>query len=104
MFRKQGTENVAYNPDYIVAHGFESAMTSIPSPDRRLHSREKFSSVVYVDFDAGNGGIILNISEGGLAVQAARALIEVELPSLRFRFSRSDNWISGKGVVAWKTK
>jgi hypothetical protein len=104
MFRKQGTENVAYNPDYIVAHGFESAMTSIPSPDRRLHSREKFSSVVYVDFDAGNGGIILNISEGGLAVQAARALIEDELPSLRFRFSRSDNWISGKGVVAWKTK
>ena len=72
--------------------------------DRRLHSRETFGSVTYVDLDAGNGGIILNISEGGLAVQAARALVEDELPCLRFRFSHSDNWIKEKGVVAWKSK
>lgn len=60
--------------------------------------------MTYVDLDAGNGGIILNISEGGLAVQAARALVEDELPCVRFRFSHSENWIKEKGVVAWKSK
>jgi len=34
--------------------------------DRRLHSREPFRIGDYVDLDSGNGGIILNISEGGL--------------------------------------
>jgi len=72
--------------------------------DRRLHSREPFGSVTYVDLDSGNGGIILNISEGGFAVQAAQALVEDELPCLRFRFSHSESWIKEKGVVAWKSK
>jgi hypothetical protein len=72
--------------------------------DRRLHFRETFGSVTYVDLDSGNGGIILNISEGGLAVQAARAMIEDQLPCLRFRFSHSENWITEKGVIAWKSK
>jgi PilZ domain len=60
--------------------------------------------MTYIDLDSGNGGIILNISEGGLAVQAARALIEDDLPCLRFRFSHSENWITEKGVIAWKSK
>src|SRR5258708_8709984 len=85
----------------VMAHALEK--TSGFS-DRRLHSRERVGSVTYVDLDAGNGGIILNLSEGGFAVQAARALVEDELPCLRFRFSHSESWIKEKGVIAWKSK
>jgi|SRR5579872_1907916 len=105
MLRKQGRqENGVYNPENVMAQAFDNATNSRPFPDRRLYSREKFASVVYVNFDAGNGGIILNLSEGGLAVQAAMALMEDELPSLRFRFSHSESWIKEKGIVAWKSK
>jgi len=60
-------------------------------------------SVVYIDLAGGNGGIILNISEGGLAVQAAMPLIDDDFPCLRFRFSKSENWIRERGVIAWKS-
>jgi hypothetical protein len=85
----------------VMAHALDKTRGFL---DRRLHSRETFGSVTYVDLDSGNGGIILNLSEGGFAVQAAQALIEDELPSLRFRFSHSESWIKEKGVIAWKSK
>lgn len=70
--------------------------------ERRLHTREKVTQTVYVELDEGNGGIILNISEGGFAVQAAMALVYDELPRMRFRFPNSKNWIKVKGAVVWK--
>jgi len=70
--------------------------------DRRRFSREKVVQTIYVELDEGNGGIILNMSEGGFAVQAAMALVYDDLPRMRFRLPNSKNWIRGKGVVAWK--
>jgi general secretion pathway protein A len=59
---------------------------------------------MYVRLEGGNGGIVLNISEGGLALQAAVPLTDDHLTGLSFRFSHSDNWIKEKGVIAWKSK
>src|SRR5712671_6815114 len=87
-----------------MAHAIDNTENSRGISDRRLHSREKIGSVIYIELAAGNGGIILNISEGGLAVRAARALVDDQLSCLRFRFSHSQNWITGTGVIAWKSK
>ncbi len=84
-------------------HGFDKTENSPGLSDRRLHSRERIGSVIYIELASGNGGIILNISEGGLAVQAAMAMMDDHFPSLRFRFSKSDKWIQERGVVAWKS-
>jgi type II secretory pathway predicted ATPase ExeA len=59
---------------------------------------------MYVKLEGGNGGIVLNISEGGLALQAAVPLTDEQLTGLSFRFSPSDNWIKENGVIAWKDK
>ena len=72
--------------------------------ERRTHARQKIGSTVYIDLDEGNGGILLDISEGGFSVQAAIPLIEDELPRLRFRFLSSDDWILGSGTIAWRNE
>jgi hypothetical protein len=87
-----------------MAHASNTTENSHGLSDRRLHSREKIGSVIYIELASGNGGIILNLSEGGFAVQAAMPLIDDHFPSLRFRFSKSESWIQEKGVIAWKSK
>lgn len=68
--------------------------------ERRLHRRQHalFSCVQLED---DNGGIILDISEGGLAMQAVRSLADGQLPTMRFEFSESQPWIETRGRIAW---
>ena len=65
--------------------------TSVPVKDRRLHARQRVSSLTYVDLGENNGGIVLNVSEAGLRIQAAAALelgpisLRLQLPGTRKR-------------------
>jgi Tfp pilus assembly protein PilZ len=63
-----------------------------PDKDRRAHPRQRIHSLSYVKIGDGNGGIVLNISEGGISVQAAAVLeagetlpISLEIPKVRNR-------------------
>jgi hypothetical protein len=49
----------------------------------------------------GNGGIILDISEQGLAMQAVGSLGEDPYTRLRFQLSQSKDWIGTQGRIAW---
>jgi protein TonB len=75
---------------------------SFPASERRLHTRQQLRSLVYVVLDEGNGGIILNISEGGFSVQAVTSLVEDALPSVRFQVSKSREWIETGARIAWR--
>jgi TonB family protein len=70
--------------------------------DRRYHARLPLPSLAYVELGQGNGGIILNLGEGGLAVQAAMTLVDDELPSIRFQLGPSKDWIETGARIAWK--
>jgi hypothetical protein len=54
-----------------------------------------------VELGDGNGGIALNVSEGGLAITAAGLLTSDYFPSVRFQLPKSDVWIETSGQVAW---
>jgi TonB family protein len=69
--------------------------------DRRLHARRRVLSLAYVELTENNGGIILNISEGGLVVTAAAPLGDVRLPRMRFQLPGSNDWIEASGEIAW---
>jgi TonB family protein len=69
--------------------------------ERRFHHRQAVPSLAYVQLDEGNGGIILNISEGGIAVQAAMSLMDQTLPLVRFQLMPSKEWIEAPAEVAW---
>jgi TonB family protein len=68
-----------------------SSPASVPVKDRRLHPRQRVSSLTYVDLGEDNGGIVLNVSEAGIRIQAAAGLeegpisIRLQLPGTRKR-------------------
>ncbi len=74
---------------------------STPKAERRAHPRQRIQSLTYVELGGGNGGIVLNVSEGGMTVVAAQPLeadgaieIALQLPQTRKR-------ISFKGEIRW---
>jgi TonB family protein len=80
----------------------ESGPVSVPANDRRAHPRQRIRSLAYVHLGEGNGGIILNISEGGIGVQAAEALDEGEgVIAMRIEIPRSRKRLEVRGEIIW---
>src|SRR5580700_4839711 len=73
-------------------------------PERRAHTRFTASSLSYIDLGEANGGLILNLSEGGVSVQAAEVLIGDVYPRIRFHLPKSEDWIDTGGRIAWRGK
>jgi TonB family protein len=71
------------------------------SPERRLHPRRPVSALAYADLGEDNGGLVLNLSEGGMAVRAAVILAGDDLPKIRFQLPGSRGWFEAAGQIAW---
>ncbi len=57
--------------------------------------------MAYVELGQDNGGILLNLSEGGFAVQSAMALTSLEFPRLRFQVPSVQGWQTASGRIVW---
>jgi hypothetical protein len=69
--------------------------------ERRLCRRKPLGQLAYVSLPSDNGGIVLDVSEGGLGFRAV-APVEVHKP-IHFQLSvRSGTGIEAVGEVAWK--
>ena len=80
----------------------ESGLISVPARDRRAHQRQRIRSLADVHLGEGNGGIVLNISESGLAVQAAEALDDGEgVIAMRIEIPRSRKRLEVRGEIMW---
>lgn len=69
--------------------------------ERRTHYRQKLSSA-HVELGENNEGVVLNVSQSGLALRTKQELAGDELPKMRFQLSESDAWIEAKGRVKWR--
>jgi len=74
---------------------------SVDSNERRQHPRHQVNALAYLDIGPDNGGIILNISEGGLALHAVGSLPPDPVIDLRIQFSKSTKRLETTGKVAW---
>jgi hypothetical protein len=73
-----------------------------PTRDRRLQMRTIPSSRAYVELGGTNGGIVLNISETGMAVAAADPLVVGDyLPRIRFQLPSSSQSIEISAQIVW---
>jgi TonB family protein len=72
--------------------------------DRRFFARRSVRSLAYIDLGGDNGGIVLNMSEGGLAVHSAVTLSGVHLPTIRFQLPQSPDWVEARGEIAWTSE
>jgi PilZ domain len=80
----------------------EPAETAISiSPRRRRSPRQTLRSLAYVTLDQGNGGIIRDLAESGIAVQAVAALRPEQEVSLRFDLFSPRVRVETRGRVAW---
>jgi TonB family protein len=67
--------------------------------ERRLHVRQR--ALTYLDLGAENGGLILNISEGGLLAQAADILAGDSIVRMSFEVPPFKSLVEVNGNVAW---
>jgi TonB family protein len=85
-----------------MANPQESQALGVAHPQgRRAHARRKLSRMTYVELGADNGGILLNLSEGGFAVQSVLALPSRDFPTLRFQVPHVQGWLTASGKIAW---
>ena len=76
-----------------------------PPLDRRLQMRATLASGAYTALDDVNGGVVLNISETGMAVAATDALSVAEyLPQVRFRLPNLEQRIKVSAQVVWQAE
>jgi TonB family protein len=85
----------------VMSNTLARAHDQQPPFDRRLHSRQPIRSLTYVELDEGNGGIVLNLSEGGFSVQAVTSLMDEVLPSIRFQLPESEVWVQASARISW---
>ena len=68
---------------------------------RRRHYRHQIQSLAYVNLDQGNGGIIRNLGDSGIAIQAVAPLVVNQQVFLRFELSNPRVRVEATGRVAW---
>jgi hypothetical protein len=69
------------------------------SPNRRRGTRLPVEGLAYVNFEPDNGGIVLNISEGGLCFRSTNPVQETS--TIRFWFSGRGSRVAADGRVVW---
>jgi outer membrane biosynthesis protein TonB len=72
--------------------------------ERRSQARCRVKSLVYIELGKSNCGIVANISENGLHLEAAVALIGDRVPLMRFQLPHSRKWIETSGKVVWTSE
>src|ERR1700733_11940734 len=92
-----------------IAKPDESPPTSIPSTsadfprsdERRRIARKRIFSLAYLEVGSDNGGMVLDLSESGLALQAFNPLIGLTRVSLRIQPPKSRKRIAATAEITW---
>jgi hypothetical protein len=69
--------------------------------DRRVHQRLEDVHASLVELSGDHSGIVLNVSEGGMAILSAEDLDENGLRNLRFQAPEFEHWIEADAELAW---
>jgi hypothetical protein len=70
-------------------------------PRRRQQPRYALRSLAYVKLDQGNGGIVRDLTESGIAIQAVTPMQQGEEVNLRFDLLSPRVRVETRGRVAW---
>jgi len=76
-------------------------MTKTEQHGNRAHARRRILPIGYVELGQENGGILLNLSEGGLAVRSPLPLVSREFTGIRFQAPKSQAWLTASGRIVW---
>jgi TonB family protein len=77
---------------------------SVGLAESRAHTRLQVHSLAYIELSDENAGLILNISENGIAVQAVQVLTADHFPHMHFRLPRTETTIEAQGRMVWQIR
>jgi TonB family protein len=87
-----------------MSHTSSHVGDSLLTFDRRRDTRHRVKSLSYLDLGRDNGGILLNISEGGLAVQAVGVFAENPILTMHFQLPESKERLEATGQIVWTSE
>jgi TonB family protein len=85
----------------IVAEEPPEAPSAAPVPERRSHPRRRVLSLEYLDLGDSNGGIILNLGEDGMYIQAVASLSPERVSNLSFKIPDLGYEVETSGNIVW---
>src|ERR1700685_159126 len=98
---KSARGKLASQPAKVVANEPRQSAGSLNVPERRTQVRRRVLSLEYIDLGSSNGGILLNLSEGGMYVQAVAGLSADDIPRVGFRLPDSGYLVKTDAKIAW---
>jgi TonB family protein len=98
---KSARGKLASQPAKVVANEPRQSAGSLNVPERRTNVRRRVLSLEYIDLGSSNGGILLNLSEGGMYVQAVASLSADDIPRIGFRLPDSGYLVKTDAKIAW---
>jgi arsenate reductase (thioredoxin) len=69
--------------------------------ERRVHPRRPIMPLSHVEVGPNNAGMLLNISDSGLALIVAMRLAKDDLPTIRIHFADSKDSLEVSGQIVW---
>jgi hypothetical protein len=86
---------------FRVAQSQRAEAIGLTPVGRRGHYRHQIQSLAYVNLDQSNGGIIRNLGDSGIAIQAVAPLHVNQQVFLRFDLANPRVRVEATGRVAW---
>jgi hypothetical protein len=81
------------------------AVNYVHVPERRAHVRLRTGSRAFVGLDEGKSGTVLNVGEGGLALQLPITQAEhSHIPLMRLTLAIAENRVEINGQIAWASE
>ncbi|PYU33664.1 MAG: hypothetical protein DMG31_08425 [Acidobacteria bacterium] len=80
---------------------FAQSVSAPSQSERRSHARRRLDGLVYVDFGADNGAILIDLGEGGLSFQSVIPVSMEQSLLLKFKLPGEARPIEGHAEVAW---
>lgn len=74
---------------------------SYAGPDRRAQPRLEIRPFALIEIGSQNGGIAVNLNEGGVALSSSYKISDSLLKGLRLQLPRQKDWIEIEGEIAW---
>jgi TonB family protein len=98
---KNGTPEAALQALGATAGKAADSANLADTLERRIHARRQIKSLLYIELGKSNCGVVVNMSEDGLHLEAAATLIDEHIPQMRFQLPQSQEWIEASGLVVW---
>jgi TonB family protein len=78
-----------------------NSITTSAQSGRRFHARRKMEGLIYMDLGPDNGGILIDLGEGGLGFQSVVPVSLDQAVLLKFKVPGEEVSVEGYAEVAW---